>query len=400
MAGDLYLRGARLIDGTGADPVDDAVLVAGDGLVAYAGPASQAPPPSDDAHVIDAEGRALLPGLIDCHVHLCFDGEPDFEAEARAPSGRAALKATRNALRALNAGITTVRDLGGVDDAALDVAWASRAGIIQGPRILSAGRVLTITGGHGHYFGFEVDSAEELVKGVRALVKRGAGAIKLMATGGVLTSGITAQRSTFTVEQIQVAVAEAHEAGLRVAAHAIGADGIVAALRGGVDSVEHGCYLTDEALKLLDENPSWLVPTLVAPHQICFGGEGVPDHAKRKSEEVIAEHRESFRRAVEAGARIATGTDAGTPFNHHGGLSMELRLMHEAGMPLEQLPVAATAEAARLLGFGDRLGTLEQGKIADFVLLDGDPLTDVSAYEQRKVVLVAQTGRVVVGRLE
>jgi len=399
MAGDLYVRGARLIDGTGVDPVDDGVLVTRDGRVAYAGSSGDAPSPHDGDHVIDAEGRALLPGLIDCHVHLCFDGEADFESEARVPPGRAAFKAARNAVRALHAGITTVRDLGGIGTAALDVAWASREGIIQGPRVLTAGHVLTITGGHGHFFGEECDTAEDLVRGVRRLAKAGADVIKLMATGGVLTRGITAQRSAFSAEQIAAAVAEAHEANMRVAAHAIGSDGVVAALHGGVDSIEHGCYLTDEAVKLLVESPSWLVPTLAAPHQICFGGPGVPDFAVAKSEEVMKEHRASFARAVEAQVRIATGTDAGTPFNRHGGLSLELRLMHESGMPLERVATAATADAARLLGLGDELGTLEAGKSADFVLLDGDPLSDVTAYEPRRVVLVSQAGRVAVGRL-
>lgn len=392
----LVIRGTRLLDGRGSEPVDDAVLVAEGERISYAGPAAGAPAPGADATVIDAAGRSLAPGLIDCHVHLCFDGVADFAREAAEMNeASAALKAARNARLALEAGITTLRDLGGHKLAMIDVARAQAAGIIEGPRILAAGAALTITGGHGHFLGWEADSADELVKAVRTLVKAGADWIKIIATGGVLTPGIGAQRSQYSHEQLAAAIAEAHEAGKRVATHAIGAAGILKALRAGVDSVEHGCYLTEEAIKLLVENQAWLVGTLVAPERIMHGGEGVPEYAVRKSEEVSVAHRDSFRRAVEAGVRIASGTDAGTPFNPHGGLWRELRLMHEAGMPPEQLLVAATSEAAALLDLPD-VGALEPGKVADLVLLDGDPLEDVGAYE--RVALVAQAGRVVVDR--
>ncbi|HEX9712741.1 MAG TPA: amidohydrolase family protein [Actinomycetota bacterium] len=399
MAGDLVVRGALLVDGTGSQPVPDATLVVEDGAVVYAGAAGDAPPPPKHAPVIDAEGRTIIPGLIDCHVHLCFDGEPDFEAEARVPPGRAALKAMRNAVSALNAGITTVRDLGGIGTASLDVVWAQRAGIVQGPRILTAGRMLTITGGHAHYIGVECDTADDLVRGVRQMKKDGADVVKIMATGGVLTASTGATRSTYTVEQIAAAVGEAREAGMRVAAHAIGAEGIVTALRGGVDSIEHACYLTDEAIKLLADGNAWMVPTLSAPFHICHGGPGVPEYAVAKATEITEEHRASVARAHDGGARIAAGTDAGTPFNRHGGLHVELRLMHEAGVPLERVLISATAEAAALLGIDEQVGTLEPGKAADFVLLEGDPLSDVSAYAPEHVVLVARGGRVAVGRL-
>ena len=388
----LVVRAPRLLDGRGSPPVSDAALVCDDGKIVYAGPAGGAPAPAADDIRVEAKAGTLIPGLIDCHVHLCFDGVADFAGEARAMTvASAALKAARNARRALEAGITTVRDLGGIELVMVDVARAQRDGVISGSRILSAPAVLTVTGGHGHFIGWEVDSADELVKAVRRLVKAGAAWIKIMSTGGVLTPGIGAQRSAYTVEQLEAAINEAHEAGIRVATHAIGAEGIARALRAGVDSVEHGCYLSDEALKLLAENGSWLVATLVAPERILHGGEGVPDYAIRKSEEVGAAHRDSFRRAVEAGVRIAAGTDAGTPFNTHGGLWRELALMHSAGMPLERVLIAATSEAAALLNIG--AGALEPGMLADAVLLEGDPLTDPAAY--RAVSLVVQEGAVV-----
>jgi imidazolonepropionase-like amidohydrolase len=388
----LVVRAARLLDGRASPPVSDAALICEDGRIVYAGPADGAPGARpDDVHV-DGGSGTLIPGLIDCHVHLCFDGTADFAGEAREMNvALAAMKAARNARRALEAGITTVRDLGGHELAMIDVARAQRNGVIGGARILTAPAVLTITGGHGHYIGWEVDSADEAVKAVRKLLKSGADWIKIMSTGGVLTPGIGAQRSAFTVEQLAAVIDEAHEAGVRVATHAIGAEGITRALRAGVDSVEHGCFLTDESLKLMEENGSWLVATLVAPERILHGGEGVPDFARRKSEEVGVAHRDSFRRAVEAGVRIAAGTDAGTPFNVHGGLWRELALMHDAGMPLDRVLVAATSEAAALLGID--AGSLEPGRIADAVLLNGDPTSDVAVY--RDVAVVVQDGNLV-----
>lgn len=390
----LIVRGARLVDGLGGAPVDEAMLICEDGVVRYAGRMKGAPDAS--GQIIDAGGRTVMPGLIDCHVHLPFDGLANFEQEAAEMTPvRAALKGAANAKRALYAGITTVRDLGGIGTATIDLSVAQEKGLIEGPRIITTGEVLTITGGHGHFIGREVDTAEEMVKGVRTLKKAGATCIKIIATGGVLTRGVGAQRSAFTAEEIGAAVHEAHEADLRVASHAIGTAGIISALQGGVDSIEHGCFLSDDAIKLMLDGGARLVATLVAPHQIEHGGEGVPEFAIAKSREVSVSHRESFRRAFNAGVRIASGTDAGTPFNRHGELWRELWLMHTTGMPLDRVAMAATSEAAALLGLDD-VGVLADGKVADFILLDGDPLTDVGAY--RSVALVAQAGRVVVDR--
>lgn len=394
MSESLVVRGARLVDGLGGGPIDDAVLVVVGGVVEYAG--ARAGAPDAGGEVIDADGRTLMPGLIDCHVHLPFDGIADFEREAAEMTPtQAALKSARNAKRALHAGITTVRDLGGVGTATIDVSRAQADGVIEGSRILTAAEVLTITGGHGHFIGREVDSAEEMVRAVRSLKKAGAHCVKLIATGGVLTRGVGAQRSAFTAEEIGAAVHEAHEAEMRVASHAIGTSGIISALQGGVDSIEHGCFLSDDAIKLMLDGGARLVATLVAPHQIEHGGEGVPEFAIEKSREVSVSHRDSFKRAFNAGVRIAAGTDAGTPFNPHGGLWRELMLMNQTGMPLDRVAVAATSEAAALLGLDD-VGALRAGAAADFILLDGDPLADVSAYQ--RVALVVQGGRTVVDR--
>lgn len=386
----LVVRDAVMHDGSGGPPVPAATLIATDGRISFAGPGSPAIPAG--AEVIEAEGRHLVPGLIDAHVHLSLGAGPDFMAEGSVPEEVAVERAVANCARTLRAGVTTVRDLGGVGRACLRVASLRREGEIAGPRILTSGSVLTVRGGHAHVIGIEADTPAELVDAIASLADDGADVVKIVATGGVLTKGVDASSPTYPQDAIRVAVEAAHARGMRVSAHAIGDRGIDAALRAGADSVEHGCYLTEEAISRLCAGAQWLVPTLSAPHNVLRGGDEVPDYARAKSIEVGEHHRASFRRAAEAGARIAAGTDAGTPFNPHGGLAGELALNHENGLPLARVLIAATREGARLLGLDDA-GMLREGFVADAVLLDDDPLRSVDAY--RSVSLVVQDGAVV-----
>src|SRR5438093_4112053 len=196
----LLIRDALLHDGSGTGPVPGASLLSVDGVITYAGPESNAPQALSGARILRAEGRSLLPGLIDCHVHLCLDGGADFMAEARVPEDEAIARATRNALRALDAGITTVRDLGGIGRASIVVAERRRRGEIAGARILTAGSVVTVRGGHAHVIGREADTAEELVAAVADLHAEGADVVKIIATGGVLTEGVDATSATYTEE--------------------------------------------------------------------------------------------------------------------------------------------------------------------------------------------------------
>jgi imidazolonepropionase-like amidohydrolase len=396
MADTLVVRGARLLDGRGLDPVDNAVLVVQDGRVMYAGPPEGARGFDALPGAVDAGGRALIPGMIDAHVHLCANGSPDFAGDQTSMTvERARDRCGEAALRALEAGITTVRDLGGIDGVTVEAARAQASGRLKGARILTAGEVLTARGGHAHYIGREISSVAEMIKTVQSLHEAGATCVKVIATGGVLTPGVGAQESAFPPEQLEAAVEESHRLGLRIAAHAIGAEGIAAAVDAGVDSIEHGCFLSDPIIGEMIANPTWLVATLSAPDRIAHGGTEAPQYAVDKSYEVMESQRASFKRAVELGARIASGTDAGTPYNPHGDLWYELKLMHDAGLHLERVLTSATRDAAALLGLGD-IGTLEADKIADFVLLDGDPLSDVGAY--KRVALVAQNGRIVIDR--
>jgi imidazolonepropionase-like amidohydrolase len=373
------------------------VLFGIDGIE-WVGAHARAPKGASAAREIDGDGKTLLPGLIDVHVHLQFDGSADFEKESKelTSAGFAAIKAMNNAKRNLDAGVTTVRDLGGMGGASIDVARAVAAGLIPGPRILAAGRALTVTGGHGHNIALsrQVDGADAVRAAVREEIRDGATAIKLIATGGVLTPGIPATFSAFTAEELEAGVREAHERDLPVAAHAIGANGIRAAVLAGVDSIEHGSQIEAEAARLMKESGTFHVPTISAIRGIVEHPDEVPAYAVEKAMSLAAQHHDAFRRAVRAGVRHACGTDAGTPFNPHGNAPHELVSMVEWEMtPLKALP-AATSNAAELLGLPD-VGSVKAGMAADLVLYDEDPMEEIAALLQP--VMVMKAGEVVAG---
>jgi len=393
--GTQLIRDATLIDGLGGEPRRDwAVAVEGD-RIAWVGPSAQAPTFEPSA-VIDARGRSLLPGLINCHVHLCNDGSADLFGQVLNDSVPiATIRSVLNARLTLLAGITTVRDCGAANQIAIEIGKAVDRGLIEGPRVRAAGRVVTMTGGHGHFIGREADGPDEVRKAVRAEIKGGANFIKLMATGGVLTPGVDPTQTAFSLEEMAAGVEEAHKAGRPAASHAIGNGGIKNALKAGIDSVEHGFYLDDEAINLALKNQAFIVPTLIAVDQIVNNGAGggIPDWVVRKAESESGHHRESFVMAVKSGVRIAAGTDAGTPFNPHGDLALELAKMVEFGLPPMLALVAATSNAARLLRMDDQIGSIEKGKVADLILVPGDPLKDIGV--MRRPAFVMKSGSAV-----
>ncbi|HEY7755871.1 MAG TPA: amidohydrolase family protein [Actinomycetota bacterium] len=371
------------------------VLVS-DGRVEWVGAHARAPRAARAAHEIDGSGKTLTPGLIDCHVHLCFDGGADFAGEARemTSDAAAAIKAVRNAARTLEHGVTTVRDLGGRADAAIQVARGVERGLIPGPRILAAGRALTITGGHGHNVGIarEVDGPVAVRAAVREEIRAGATAIKLIATGGVLTPGITADFTSFTQEELEAAVDEARSWGRVVAAHAIGPEGILRAVRAGVDSVEHGSMLTTEGARLMKERGTFHVPTISAIRGMVEHPDEVPAYAVEKATRLADLARDAFRRSVRVGVPIACGTDAGTPFNPHGNTTREIVRMVEWGLTPLKAMQAATSNAARLLRLQDA-GVVAEGVAADLVLYDENPLERIEAVLKPAVVLRAGVPR-------
>lgn len=380
----LVIHSARLIDGTGADPIEDGVLVAIDGVIRYVGPREGSPQVSE-TEIVDAEGRTLIPGLIDAHVHLTADAWADFEGEMRAQTVEQAVEiGVRNAQAAARAGLTTVRDLGGRGDSVLQIQ--RRVAGLQASRIVASGTWLTRVGGHCHYAAREVASAADAVVAVQEQFDAGARTLKIVATGGVLSSGMSATQPAFDDATLEAMVGRARALGMRIAAHAIGAAGIEACLRAGVDSIEHGSETADVDRALFDKQPTWLVPTFNALNGIC-GCEAIPAFAREKAQSLGPLIARSFRLAVEDGVRIAAGTDAGTPENPIGALWRELASFVENGLPPMRALQAATSSAAQLLGLGE-IGTLEDGKRADMVLLDGDPLADVSAYRRVHAVFL------------
>lgn len=383
------IRDVTVLDGRGGAPVrDQALLVEGE-KISWLGPTAQAPR-ATDARTVEGHGHCLLPGMINCHAHLSNDGAADLFAQVVNDSVPiATIRAVLNARMALQAGITTIRDCGAASQIALEIAKAVDQGLIDGPRVRAAGRVVTMTGGHGHFIGREADGPDEVRKAVRAEVKGGAHFIKVMATGGVLTPGVDPSQTTFQPEELKAAVEEAHKAGKPIASHAIGNRGIKNALEAGIDSIEHGFYLDDEAVNLALKNNSYMVPTLIAVDQIVNNGRGrgIPEWVVRKAQSEAGHHRESFALAVKSGLRIAAGTDAGTPFNPHGDLALELAKMVEFGISPAQAIVAGSLNAAKLLRMDDTIGSVEVGKQADLLLVPGDPLSDINVMQRPAFVM-------------
>jgi imidazolonepropionase-like amidohydrolase len=385
----VVLRAPRLLDGTGARQVPDAAVLMEGGRVAYAGPAAALPDDAAGAEVREFPGGTLLPGLVDVHVHLVASGGPDLAAGIPGSEAERALAAVRNARRQLDQGVTLVRDLGAPGAEVVAVARAIEAGEVEGPRVLAAGPAVTMTGGHIPYLGRVADGPDAMRTAVRGNLAMGARCIKVVATGGVLTMGIDPREPAYTQAELDALVDEAHRLGLTVAAHAIGEGGVAAALRAGVDSVEHGMFLDDATIELFLATGARYTPTFCAPHGI-LAGPSVPGWIKDRARPAAAAQGDSFRAAVKAGVPVVAGTDAGTPDNPHGGVAREVGFMVDAGLDVLLAVRAATAEAADLLGEPDR-GVLRPGAHADLLVVDGDVTADVGALHHPAAVF--QGGR-------
>jgi imidazolonepropionase-like amidohydrolase len=310
------------------------------------------------------------------------------------------IHATLRARHNVEAGVTTIRDLGGRDYAEIAVRDAVRAGLLPGPRILAAGRGVCMTGGHGwQLLARQADGADEVRKAVREQLRAGADVIKLLATGGVMTPGVDPSSAQLTVEELRAGVEEAHKARRKAAAHAQAEDGIAFCLSAGIDTIEHGIFLTEALAARMAAQGTALVATLVAPHAIVEGGTaaGIPEFAVKKSAPVRERHLESFRLAMRAGVRIAAGTDAGTPLNPHGTIVPELLLMAGAGMPPLEVIRAATSVAAAVTGLEAETGRVAPGLAADLLAVEGNPADSLKALDA--VRLVIADGRTVVSRL-
>jgi imidazolonepropionase-like amidohydrolase len=385
------LAHAVLIDGTGAPPVSDAWLVVEDGRIAEVH-AGALPPGRFDA-TVDLGGRTCLPGLIDLHTHLCWDGSRDpAEVNAREGPELTLLRMVGHARETLVRGVTTVRDIGCVHDLSLVLDRGIRTGAVPGPRLIASGRTIVMTGGHDPFWGVFCDGPWACAAGVRGQAYRGARVIKVAATGGVYgrPEGEEIGTSELSLEELRAACREAHRLGLRVASHAVGQEGIDHSVEAGCDTIEHGIFASEAALRRMAAEDRFLTPTLFIYRHIAEGA--APEYAARKAVACADQHPATLARARALGVAITAGSDSGSPGHPHPGLFAELRELVARGgfTPLEAI-TAATGTNARALGLEEEIGTLGPGRQADLVLVDGDPARDIRALE--RAVAVMQGGR-------
>jgi len=385
------LANVSLVDGSGGPPLGDAHVVIEDRHIADV--RTGARPPGRFDLVVDAEGRTCVPGLIDVHVHLCWDGSRDpVEVNARDGRDLTLLRMVAHARATLERGVTTVRDLGCVDDLSLVLASAIRDRVVAGPRLIATGRSIVMTGGHDPFWGVFCDGPWACAAGVRGQAYRGARVIKVAATGGVYgrAEGEEIGTSELSLEELRAACHEAHKLGLRVASHAVGREGIDNSVAAGCDTIEHGIFASEHALQSMAARGQFLTPTLFIYRQISEGS--APEYAARKAVACARQHPATVSQARALGVQIAAGSDAGSPGSPHPGLFAELGdLVTRGGLtPLEAI-TAATSMNARALGLEAEVGLVTPGRIADLLVVDGDPVSDVTALSRTWAVV--QDGR-------
>ena len=402
-----FIAGATLIDGTGAVPIENAsILVDDDGRIAEVGTDISRP---GDAVVLDVSGATVMPGLIDAHVHL-YSGRfgTNMQERALTPPSLHGYESMANATETLEAGVTSVRDASGTP---VGFRMACEQGIFAGPRMKLSISALSQTGGHGDGTlpaGFRFgrpghpaeipdaicDGVEEVRKVVRTVLRAGADFIKMHSTGGVLSPSDEPGSTQFTVDEIAVMVQEAAAQGKTCMAHAQGTQGIKNAVTAGVESIEHGIYLDDEVIAQMKERGTFLVPTLHAPRGVLKKEEERPGtvlpQSLRKTHEVLEAHTNSIRAAHEAGVRIAMGTDAAV--GKHGTNAEELEYLTQIGMTPMEAIVASTRTASECIHDAGNVGTLTAGKFADLLVVQGNPLDDITILQDRANLLVIMRG--------
>ena len=388
---DLVIRNVRLIDGTGAAPLPAVSLEVSGGVISWIGEESARPKRLLHQEDINGQGLTLIPGLIDCHEHFTGDGGMDaMERLLNDTHEEFTLKAVGNCRRALMSGVTSARDVGARYAINIGIARQAAAGAILGPRIIASGEWFQFPGTWPAGLTRRTETPEELLEGIQDMIEKGAGLIKVGATG-FRDDG--EQFASMSREGLDVAVRASHEAGLKIAAHCHGFEGTRLAVEAGIDSIEHGTYVDEPTVQLMAQMGTYMVPTMSTwdararlATQLGWSHDQMAEIYDRKENSIA-----SFQRALRAGVRIATGTDAGGSPARHGFVAREIELMVENGMTPQTALEASTRVAADLLGIQDQAGTIEVGKQADMVLIDGDPLSDPGAL--RNIWAVFQGGR-------
>lgn len=407
----VLVENGTLIDGNGGNPIQNAAVLIKDNVIQAVGAKESIEIPAG-AHVttVDAQGGYVLPGMIDTHVHITFENN-GLADRVQTPFSLKFYQTVQYMKKTLAAGVTTIRDALGAD---AGLKQAVESGLVEGPRMQITINALTTTGGHGDSWmlsGMDIsrmaypgmpdgrcDGVEEVRKKTREMLRAGADLIKVHATGGVMSPTDHPEFTQFSPEELAAIVQEAdYHRNKKVMAHAQGTEGIQNAIKAGIHSIEHGIYLDDETIEMMKEHGTYLVPTLIAPVGVLEAAAehgNMPDYAVKKAEEVVHIHQDNFAKAYQAGVKIAMGTDAGV-FPH--GINLrELTLMCEGGMSPMEAIVASTKTAAECMGWEEQIGTLEEGKFADLIIVNDNPVDDITVLENNdNIVTVMKDGKIV-----
>ncbi|KML44396.1 metal-dependent hydrolase family protein [Cytobacillus firmus] len=379
------LKGGSIIDGLNDDVLENSYIKVEDGRITEVKEGE--PGDAEGFEIIDCTGKYILPGLIDCHVHLVWNGSADPQSLIKnEENDRIALEAYKHALDTLKLGVTTVRDLGAPDRTVLHVRNVIDSGLLSGPTIIAAGAPICMTGGHVYYLGYESDGPDEVRKNTRRVLKEGADLVKVMATGGIYTKGEEPGSVQLTLEELSAAKEEALKKNKKVSAHADGIEGIMNCLEVGIDTIEHGIYADRQALEIMKNQGTFLVPTMAVMRQLISSPD-IPAYALEKAKQVVGPHFSMLQEAVQIGVKIATGTDCGSPLTPPRYYYDELAIMHEAGMSEMEVIRASTSVAAECLGIEDQRGSISPGKFADLLIADSNPLNDLNSLRGDKLVM-------------
>lgn len=390
---DMVLRDARVVDARGPRPGRVDILIRGGRISAIGERLDIEALGSRAASAMPLDGRWVCPGLMNAHSHACLDAGPDPEVVLRGENRtQTVLRSVRRLEAALRAGVTTIRDVGGPDGIDIELAGMIANGEIVGPRMLASGRVVTMTGGHGWWMGRQADGPDAVRRATRQNLRAGAHAIKLMATGGMMTTGRQAGQPQLTVQEMTAAVEEAHKREVPVAAHAESRIGVLNAILAGVDSVEHGHGGDQEAIDLMLLHGTALVPTILSDRRIIDHGvaASIPDFVVEQCEALHQSLVTFLEAAIRAGVRIAAGNDGGAPLVPIGDMVDELELYVRHGMTPQAALASATTVTASLFRLDD-VGLVEEGQLADLLVLDRDPLASIGALRDPLQVLRAGT---------
>ncbi|PWW32276.1 imidazolonepropionase-like amidohydrolase [Cytobacillus oceanisediminis] len=379
------LKNGSIIDGLNDEVLENAYIKVENGKIS--GVQQGEPGETEGFEVIDCTGKHILPGLIDCHVHLVWNGSADPQSVIKnEENDRIALEAYKHAFDTLKLGVTTVRDLGAPDRTVLHVRNVIDSGMLLGPTIIASGAPICMTGGHVYYLGYESDGPDEVRKNTRRVLKEGADLVKVMATGGIYTKGEEPGSVQLTIEELSAAKEEALKKNKKVSAHADGIEGIMNCLEVGIDTIEHGIYADRQALEIMKNQGTFLVPTMAVMRQLISSPD-IPAYALEKAKQVVGPHFSMLQEAVQIGVKIATGTDCGSPLTPPRYYYDELAIMREAGMSEMEVIKASTNVAAECLGIEEQRGSISPGKFADLLIVDSNPLNDLNSLRGDKLVM-------------